>query len=170
MVNVFLPHLETLKLHSSERWSESIRFKNVTKLSFEDYTKTNNLHFPRLQSLYIGTIDMDSDQNRFLSEHNQLRHLHVRHSSRDDSVFQQFTAHQFDLEELTLQTIFNPGFSTGAILEFLRTRNKMQKLTLIMYNQERIDELQVQLKHEWNATTPQYSSWFQFERNTNAQR
>lgn len=160
-VSVHLPQLETLTLSTFELQNGDIQFENVITFAIGlragYFTSPKNLHFPRLQTLH-----MQYKQKRFvewldfLREHNHLRQLFLETYEMNDSHFQQLTANLSNLVKMTIIHEKNrhqyQALTTNAIAEFLRSHDKLQQLNvLINYPRNSKDELQEQLKHEWNT-------------------
>lgn len=151
MINTHLPQLDTLALRLDREVNERIQFENVTKVVFEYPCSPVNLHFPRLQVAHIHRIDWHYDEYRdFLNEHNQLTHLYISHFTIEDSHFQQLTANQPNLVEITLDSMHLNGFYSAVIVEFLRNNTNVKQLNLIGYCVDRHAELQEKLKNHWN--------------------
>lgn len=164
MMSVHLPKLETLSsAHYNNLFSllnGSIHFENVTKFELQSGS-LENLHFPQLKALCIHYNNIGFAECRnFLNKHNHLNHLHLKYqSSIDDSQFHQLTAKLTDLTEMTLEIESKTGKTThtwqtlsfNAIMEFLRSHDKVTRFNVINLYYHRIVELQEQLEHEWEA-------------------
>lgn len=153
-VNTLLPQLESLQLPRSKLQSEIIQFENVTTFDIRMNGSPAHLRFPRLQTFYVQYLDsLQNDYVSFLNEHTFLRHLHLASVEIRDSEFQQLTANLADLVEVTIkrQSEDYEYVSFDAIAEFLRSHDKVKCLTAIGFSADWEDNLQEQLKHDWNT-------------------
>lgn len=156
-VNSFLPNLKTLKLTKFELQNGNIQFDNVTELRVGFYSSTANLHFPNLKF-----IDIQYHPKRFvewlefLREHTKLRRLSLELYEMNDSQFQQFTANLNDVVEMTIIQVKHDvlhqfeGLSTNAIVEFLRTHEKVRHLKIQNNCSKQYKAELERLKHEWH--------------------
>lgn len=173
MIGTNLPQLETLSLFYFFLSNENIRLENVTKLFFDlRFGSLKGMHFPRLQILHIGySNDRFDECHQFLNEHNHLQHLFLKHQNLRDSRFQQLTTNLTNLTEMTLEIGMDEFIHTGetlsadAIVEFVRSHDKVNHLNLINSDDQCIAEIKEALKHGWDSKTIQRG--VSFERKTN---
>lgn len=148
-MSVLLPALEMLTLSNVKLTNESIRFENVTDLSFYDGS-IGNIHLPRLKKLYINCNSYKNDFAEYLAfvnEHSQLSHLYLGLSKYSDLEFKQITANLTKLEVLNLH--LDKLLAPSTIVEFLRSHDQMKRIKY-SYGSKSNDELQKQLAHEWD--------------------
>lgn len=156
-VNELLPQLETLTLSTLKLSDDSIRFENVISFGINhEFGSPNNLHFPRLQNLFIEYKNERFEEwMNFLNEHNHLNHLHLRHWEPIESQFQQLIANQTHLAELTLEfkRVPQPSkpLSINVIVEFLSNHDNVNKLNVIEFYKQDEFELKKQLINEWDV-------------------
>lgn len=156
-LNTFLPQLETLTLAHFQLSNGNIRFENVTTFAIKlGDGSPANLHFPRLEKLYIDyKSERIEDWMQFLNEHNHLKNLHLEFRIMSDLDFQQLTANLTDLVEVTIEDVrkdvYRRTLGTTAIMEFLKNHEKVKRFNVInLYDNER-DELQGQLISGWDV-------------------
>lgn len=136
-----------------------VQFENVTTFDTgnADYTSPANLNFPRLQTLCTGgASERFEEYLAFLNKHNHLIHLYLMGYKMDDSQFKQLTANMKDLVKLTLEHENNfyeiQKLSINAVLEFLRSHDKVKQLNVINFSDNWKSELQERLKRRWSTT------------------
>lgn len=158
-VKTLFPQMKRLELSDFEQDNDHgyIQFENVTTLVIRDgsHTSPANVHFPHLQVLRAELAwKRPAEYIAFLNEHSHLSELHLTGLYMDDLQFQQLTENLKDLVELTLEYERHPfgrqKLGPTAIVEFLRSHDKVKQLNAINFANRSIDELQNQLKHEWN--------------------
>lgn len=153
--NRLLPHLQTLRLEHFRLESGSIQFKNVTTLEIAYGYSPINLHFSRLQTLYMDDV-LFSDQLTFVNEHNELNHLHLKYTQMEDSQFHQLIANLTDLKEITLEfssVWTSQDVSTNAIVELMETHDNVRQFSILHFPKRCKVELQERMMskiHEWN--------------------
>lgn len=156
--NLF-PRIKRLEISNFEQVTGSLQLENVTELVIHNghVTSPVNLHFPKLQTLSMNYRSNCFDKSlAFLTEHNHLRQLHLNGLYMNDLQFTQLTENLNDLEEMTLERgweFYNEEYRLGpnAIVAFLRSHIKVKQLSVI--DIVSADELQDQLRNEWNIRT-----------------
>lgn len=158
-LNTLLPQLETLKLVTSDKMGETVRFENVT--TFETTSSYINaplmLHFPRIQCVHIEGKELHFPRYlEFLNRHLNLSHLHLKLESLDSSEFQQLTENLKDIVELTLECpYYRDGIRTlnpNDIMDFVGGHDKLMKINVINFADRWNSVLEEQLGHGWRST------------------
>lgn len=184
-INSRLPQLETLTLsYLMVDLAFHLEFANVTSfraIRTTDQTRTlpyhayglgnlpHNLHFPKLQRLYIDYAPQRSEQwITFLENHNNVKELHLK-GLIEYQEFQDLTANLALLEKVSLEYEFcHPQMQileSDSIVHFLTARHNMKQFNVINCPKQCI-ELQSKLQPQyWNAITIDGGMSFQRRKN-----
>lgn len=186
-INWCLPQLETLTLsYLMVDPSFHIEFGNVTSfgvirttdetryLPYHAYGHGNiplNLHFPKLQTVYIEYVVERSQQwITFLSEHNNVKELHLKVVRIEYQELQELTANLAKLEKVSLEYYdCFPRMQTLAsdsIVQFLTIHDNVKEFNVINCLKQYY-ELQLKLElQNWDAIKIDGGMSFQRQKNT----
>lgn len=154
-----LPQLENLTLSHFRLWNGSIEFESVKRFAMDcEYNSGSpkNLHFPNLHTLSIEFNKRQfGEWLDFVTEHNHLKELHLKHAQLSDSQFQQLTANLQNLVDMTLWYLSgrfeSVALGINVIVEFVKSHKQLKQFNVINYPKSSRETLQEQLKHEWNT-------------------
>lgn len=158
LVNTQLSHLDALGLSQFDMRAGHLQFENVTKLSIHsEKGSPENLHFPRLQTLYANVaIDHFDEWQHFLNEHSHLTRVHLKYFNLNNAQFQQLTANLGNVEEFTLDHRTDrpetQKVKSTAIAAFLRSHAKVQRINVINFPDYTYRALKHQLDRAWDST------------------
>lgn len=168
-VNSLLLNLESLTLWEFEFIDHDIYFENVTTFAVKSaYSSPTNLHFPRLQSLFVKLDrDLFAEWLDFLKEHNHLTRLQLKEFDLNDDKFEQIVNEVPNLSQMSVWPkgghIGNERISTDAIRKLLENHPNLMEFELFLKvpHAETIRTEFECVEMEWNIENREQSLLFQ---------
>lgn len=149
-INLMLPQLEHLAIHSAVTAHREIHFENVIKFKTNSFEGTLNIHFPKLQEFQLFfTPEKGAELFAFLENHTHLRRLHTQCWKMSGTEFEGIISRLPNLEEMFLENHYGLA-QIDSIVKFLETDQKIMEFRLGFTENSQKQELQSKLQCEWN--------------------